>query len=288
MLAAPFSRYGGKSRFLSHILPLLPAHDVWVELFCGSAAVTLAKSPAACETINDLDDGVATFYRVLRDPVLAPQLQTLLEQTPYSRSEFLACRAAWQSCDDPLERARQWFVVARQALVGRTNRTGWSFTAAHHTAAITTSRWRNAIAGLPEVHARLQYVQIECRDWRSVLAFWDRPETLLYADPPYPLSTRVGGRGYRHELTEEDHRDLVVALLRFRGRALVSGYEHPAYQGLDAGGWQRREIAVTVPSTGSTRGGGAKQHRTEILWCNYDPAAAYGQQSLRTVDEKGA
>lgn len=51
---APFSYYGGKQVLLSHILPLLPPHEVWCELFCGSAVVTLCKPPASIEILNDL------------------------------------------------------------------------------------------------------------------------------------------------------------------------------------------------------------------------------------------
>lgn len=284
MARAAFSRYGGKFYLLPTILPLLPPHECWLELFCGASWVTLAKPPAPIETINDLDEGVAGFYRVLRDPEQSRRLQELLDLTPYSRTEFLTCRASWQDCTDPVERARRWFVVARQAVVGRTNRTGWSYSSdVAGSGPQTTNRWWSAIAYLPEVHERLKYVQIDCRDWRPVLAFWDRPETLAYIDPPYVLSTRSGGKGYLHEMEDSDHRDLITALLEFRGRAVVSGYAHPIYEALDDAGWQRIDVPIVAHSTGSTRQGGGKQQRVESIWLNYDPAVERGQMRLEVA-----
>ena len=41
-----FGYYGAKVRIASQIINSLPPHNAWVEAFCGSAALTLAKKPA--------------------------------------------------------------------------------------------------------------------------------------------------------------------------------------------------------------------------------------------------
>lgn len=63
-----FNYFGGKSRYLDWLLPLLhvPAHH-YVEPFCGSAVVFLNKIPHPIETINDLDGRLINFFRVLRE-----------------------------------------------------------------------------------------------------------------------------------------------------------------------------------------------------------------------------
>lgn len=289
MTRAPFAYFGGKHYLLSHILPLLPPHEAWVELFCGSAVLTLAKEPAPCELINDLDDGIVNFYRVLRDPVLMPQLVHALSLTPYARDEYQRCRYTWQEETDHLERARAWFVMARQSFAGKLGWGGWSYTVEVSGAmAATTSKWLSAIEGLEAVHRRLQGVQIEHRDWQRVLDFWNRPGTLVYVDPPYVWSTRGGRRGYTHEMTDSHHEELVAALLTFRGHALVSGYAHPLYAPLERAGWQRRDIATSAHSAGRTSATGlvsrgvvkARMARTETLWMNYDMATLSGQGRL--------
>ena len=47
----PFGYYGAKQRIAAQITRALPPHNAWVEAFCGSAAVTLAKPPAPIEII---------------------------------------------------------------------------------------------------------------------------------------------------------------------------------------------------------------------------------------------
>src|SRR6266508_3832721 len=63
----PFAYYGGKTSLAERIADLLPAHRHYVEPFAGSLAVLLAKPPAPFETVNDLDQHLMTFWRVLRD-----------------------------------------------------------------------------------------------------------------------------------------------------------------------------------------------------------------------------
>ncbi len=278
MTRAPFKRYGGKFYMLGTILPLLPAHELWVEAFCGAAWVTLAKRPAPVEVINDLDDGVATFYRVLRDPVQSEALRAALELTPYARAEYRECRSTWQAQCDPVEKARRWFVAARQSMQGDYRTAGWCYS--RDPDAYPPLSWMGAIEGLPAVHRRLRRVQIEHQDWRKLLPTWNVPGCLLYCDPPYVLDTRRGGERYTLEMTDDDHRDLVAALLDWRGHALVSGYRHPIYAPLEGAGWHRLDIDVIAAGTGTTRSSAVKQRRVESIWLSYDPAQAHGQMPL--------
>lgn len=84
---------------------------------------------------------------------------------------------------------------------------------------------------------------------------------LIYADPPYPLSTRTSAARYRHELTDEDHRRLAAALqahARDGAMVIVSSYPNALYDELFAG-WNTREFQAM------TRGG----VRTEKVWFNF-------------------
>ena len=274
---AAFSRYGGKHAMLPVIIPLLPAHECWLEAFAGAAWVTLAKPPAALETLNDLDDGVVNFYRVLRSPDQLSKLQALLEQTPYARAEMTACRGTWPAAADPVEKARAWFVTARMCVNGSPHAGGWS--QSHQRGSWAISKWQSAIAGLPAVHERLKNVQIEHKDWRPLLGMHNAKDCLLYADPPYVLSTREGSDRYEHELTDQDHRDLVTALLDWRGQAVVSGYAHPIYAPLEKHGWKRIDTDVHCSST-ANRPTARTRRRQESLWLNYDPNVVRGQMPL--------
>mgnify|MGYP001393669852 CR=1 FL=1 len=108
-----FGWYGGKYSHLDWLLPLLPEAHHYCEPFAGSAAVLLNRPPSPVETYNDLDGEVVNFFRVLRG-----QKDALIEAiglTPFSREEFSEAVSPSEETLSDLERARRFFVRARQA-----------------------------------------------------------------------------------------------------------------------------------------------------------------------------
>jgi DNA adenine methylase len=99
--------------------------------------------------------------------------------------------------------------------------------------------------------------------------------TLHFIDPPYLPETRspankydLKHRMYRHELTVDDHRDLLAFLKTLKGMVALSGYPSALYD--DAlTGW-RRETADALAD-------GARP-RTEVLWLNPACAAALDRE----------
>lgn len=269
-IRAPFSRYGGKHDLAMMIVEMIPPHTVWLEAFAGAAWVTLSKPRSTVETINDLDGEITHFYRVLRDPALYPQLRTALDLTPYARQEYRDCALSGTPMED-VERARRFFVRARMCRNGDPRGGGWSLV--HHPPSRSIQRWLSSIAGLADVHARLQGVQIETADWRHVLKTHDDKECVVYADPPYVLSTRRGGARYAHEMQDSDHVELVETLRAWRGRVILSGFPSPLYTPLEQSGWLTVDLGGYCRSTASTL-------MPERIWLNYDPHTANGQGRL--------
>jgi DNA adenine methylase len=263
------------------LIPLVPKHRIYVEVFGGGASLLLAKEPSLVEVYNDLDAGLVNMFRVIRDPDLFTEFHRRVQLIPYSRGEFYRYRELWRSgrgLDDPVENAVAFFVLARQNFGGRFgNSWGVAVTQSSRGMASEVSSWLSAIDLLPEVAERFLRVQIECLDWRRLLPIYDTEETFFYLDPPYLPSTRKSGQ-YTHELTDSDHEDLVDALLDLKGKALLSGYANTLYTKLEAAGWRRRDFATVCFATGRTRASGirgpgsatAKVPRTETIWANYD------------------
>jgi DNA adenine methylase len=139
----------------------------------------------------------------------------------------------------------------------------------------TAGSWKSALNRLPEIHERLQRVQIECSDWRDCLKRYSGPGWLAYCDPPYVHGARKAG-GYAHELKDGDHEDLVEALLNYDGAIVLSGYDHSLYKPFVNAGWSQIKIDVVCRAAGRTRASGlqgvgkvlAKQSRTECIWIN--------------------
>src|SRR6185295_965821 len=92
------------------IAALLPAHSHYVEPYCGSLSVLLAKPPSDHETLNDLDHALVTFWRVLRER--PEELARAAALTPHSRVEYNV--SVELDAGDELELARQVFVKLTQ------------------------------------------------------------------------------------------------------------------------------------------------------------------------------
>ena len=260
-----FGWYGGKFSHLSWLLPLLPECHHYCEPFAGSAAVLLNRPPSPVETYNDLDGEVCNFFRALRDT--SEELTREIGLTPFSREEF------GQACTldpdiSPLERARRFYVRARQvrtglaqtASIGRwancknTSRAGMSG---------VISRWLGGVSSLPDIAQRLLRVQIENRPAVDVIRLYDSPETLFYCDPPYVHATRGDAKAYGFEMTDEQHEELADTLNSVRGMVAFSNY---GCQFLDSLYPSRRWFKhVAAPKTNHA----TKGTRVEVLWTNY-------------------
>jgi len=295
-LRSPLTWFGGKGHLARRIVPLLPPHEAYLEPCAGGASVLFHKPRARLETINDLAGDVVRFYRVLRDPEQYARFRLLCELTPYAREEYDGCRNEWADADDPndsVERTWAWFVGVRQAFGGATGSTarhgwkysvqtpgtalpgtwGYSATNADGTrVASSAQRYLSAVERLPEVHQRLQGVQIERGDWRRVITAYGHAGTLIYADPPYVHETRAGDKRYAHEMTTQDHHDLTAALLASPALCVLSGYRYAAiHRPLEEAGWERTDFDVPISAARHREG----LRRVESLWRNPAAVAAW-------------
>jgi DNA adenine methylase len=259
-----FGWYGGKYNHLDWLLPLLPTAHHYCEPFGGSAAVLLNRAPAPVETYNDIDGEVVNFFRVLRD---APEeLTRLIALTPFSREEFHRAVVGKAHDAGALERARRFYVRARQARTGlaQTATLGrWAncknTTRAGMSGAV--SRWLGGAAALPEIAQRLLRVQIENRPAVDLIRLYDDAGSLFYCDPPYAHETRGDRKAYGFEMDEEQHLALAAALKRAKGKVAVSGYRGALMDRLYRG-WRRHEA---LPKQCHS----IKKPRQECLWMNF-------------------
>lgn len=232
-LRSPITWFGGKGNMIAKLLPLVPIHKTYVEPFAGAASLLFAKEPSPVEIINDLDSGIVSLFRILRDPERFVRFHNYAALTPFSREEYVVCKDTWKECADEIERAYRWYVVARMSFSGLFGSSwGYSITTSARGMASSCSRWMGVLELLPQICDRLMRVQIEHADFRNIISRYDTPQTFFYCDPPYILETRKSG-GYAHEMTLQDHRNLVDLLLTVRGKVMLSGYNHAVYYDLE-------------------------------------------------------
>ena len=260
----PFPYFGGKTMLGPQIAALLPAHLHYVEPFCGSLAVLMAKSPAKIETVNDLDGELMTFWQVLRDR--PEDLARACALTPHSRGEYLA--SLERDTDDDLEMARRVWVRLTQGR-GRTlreDKTGWKHYVYPSGTSIGMPGYLDGYVGrMATAAARLHGVSLECLPALDLIAkYGAEPEVLLYVDPPYLGTTRNHRNNYKHEMKDAaDHVALAEALRAARAAVVVSGYASDLYDRELYAGWDR----LSLPAhTGN--GGQDNTARVEVLWSN--------------------
>ncbi|MBU2852911.1 DNA adenine methylase [Acidithiobacillus ferriphilus] len=268
-----FAWMGGKNRVRDRIVPYTVGASLYVEPFAGALNVLLARpwqgaTPAKdMEVVNDRDERIVNFYRVLQDDLLRDRLMQKLKYTPYARSEF---GRALQVLRDPasgsVDRAWAFFVAQNQGISGggcnASNENNWGTSKERDTA----SRFRWHVQELEGLAERLAGVIIENRDALQLLSTWDAPHAVFYCDPPYVPATRKMSdhrSRYQEEMGLDDHHALIDALLCMKGQAILSGYRDEAVHGpLEAAGWQRIDTKVSLHASVQDK----TQTRTECLW----------------------
>ncbi|WEH90026.1 DNA adenine methylase [Acinetobacter soli] len=264
-LSSPVIRYhGGKFRLADWVIRHFPKHTCYTESFGGAAGVLLQKPRAYAEVYNDLDGEVVNLFRVLRNEDDRNKLIELLVFTPYSRIDF---QEAWEPCDNSIEKARRLIIRAQMGFGSAGASKGITGFRIDTKRAYGTAQslWVTYPNHLADVGQRLSGVLIENRPAIQILRDHDGAETLHYVDPPYVHDTRYSGaktgRVYRHEMTDQDHEELLKVLLDLDGKVIVSGYPSELYNDY-LGQWKRVDTSARISS------GRGTDTRTECLWIN--------------------
>jgi DNA adenine methylase len=270
----PFGYYGSKQRIAETIINKLPPHHAWVEAFCGSAAVTLAKAPAPIEIINDLDDQVVNLFKQLRNNPTA--LFEAVSLTPYARAEYK--KAKQHEYDiSPLEKARRFLVATMMTVNGANggDNAGFSFSQSYSREGreARVNRWYNLPERLELVVERLRNIRIENRDARKLISmFQDRPATLIYLDPPYLMNRN---QLYNVDALDESfHTELLNLCCISKAMIFISGYDNDLYNSILTAkrGWRKEFISTTTRGTS-----GKDRARIEVVWKNKQFMKAIGK-----------
>ena len=167
---------GAKNRIAGWIINYMPKHEVYLELFSGSAAVLLNKTRCHIETLNDLDRDIVNFFRVLRD--YPEELRRAIDLTPFARDEYIN---AFEEIDEPVERARRYCVKCWQGF-GNSQLYRNGFKSGQQSVSPNpASNWAELPALMEKVAERLEGVQIENLPAVEILSRYDTEFVQQYA-----------------------------------------------------------------------------------------------------------
>lgn len=253
---------GAKWGMAAEIVSLMPPHRSYLEPFFGSGAVLFNKPQSAIETVNDIDGDIVNFFRVLREQ--PDRLAEAISLTPYAREVFDDAHA--NRGTDAFDRAYRFAIRSKMGHGFKTyQKTGFNVDVYARERSYCVSCWNRMPADLLDAAVRLKCVQIENRPALDLIRRFNYENVLIYADPPYLLETR-GGKQYQHEMTEQDHVDLLDALKQHKGSVIISGYPSEMYD-RELTGWSR----ITRKSYNQNA-----EQRTEVLWCNFETPGLFG------------
>lgn len=268
-MRAIFKYPGSKWSINEWIIDHFPEHHSYLEPFFGSGGVFFKKKRSPIETINDLDHDVVNFFRLCRkDP---ERLAREIYLMPYAREVYETAISEISHEEGEEEDVHRAAVFAAKLMMGfgfRTNETkvGFKRDIQGREAAYAANDWCNMPERIIEAAERLRGVQIENRPAVQLIREFNSKNVLIYADPPYVISSRSCKRAqYKHEMTNEDHEELLDALRNHKGPVLLSGYDNPLYAER-LKDWNMETIDARAQTGGK---------RKEVLWMNYDPP---GQQ----------
>ena len=251
-MAFPYA--GGKNSKLNDILPLLPLRDVYIEPCGGSLGVLLNRPISKIEHANDIDESVVNAWEVIRER--KDEFIEKLRWTPYAHSEFERCRD--MDVEDPLEKARRFFVSVDQSFSNTRTRSWRSET---HT--VHKQFDEHVERMLERVRLRLRKVYFHCRPASEIIQMKDSERAVIYVDPPYVKASRVAKTLYIQEMGDDEHRELARVLGNAKSTVVVSGYRNDLYDELYEG-WESMDFKAY---TGNTHEG----RRVETLWFNFKP-----------------
>lgn len=250
---------GGKSNMCDWIIDHFPRHDCYIEVFGGGASVLMNKEQSDVEIYNDRDGDLVHFFRVLRER--DDELREWLRNRPHAKDLHEKYAGAYYDGyrpKDDVERAGRFFYLRYTQFAAKYN----GFSGFNSASSVNqASRRQTAVEKLEHFAERFRHVQIENRDFETLINRFDNEGVLFYCDPPYveegdDLYTGNAFEQERFINTLED----AEAMWAVSYTDLPESFDPPYV------------VESSEPNTMRNGQGDKKRdHRVERLAMNYDP-----------------
>lgn len=267
--------HGGKSYLASKLVGLMPVHQRYLEPYFGGGSILFAKPhDGIAEWVNDINQEVTNFWRVMASESLFERFRRCMEAVPLSEMEFALAKSqepvslAGELPDEVrVKQACDFFVRNRMSRQGLSRDYCNPSKRLRRDMNENVSAWLTAVDGLPEFHKRLRRVEVWNRPATKAIEVLDGEDLLCLCDPPYLHTTRSSTGEYgAHEMTEEQHVELLNVLANMQGKFMLCGYPSELYdQAASEHGWNR--VIFEVPNNSS--GAKKKEIKRECVWMNF-------------------
>lgn len=251
---SPLAWVGGKSKLTGTIIPLIPAHKCYAEVFAGASWVLFRKEPSKVEVINDINSDLVTLYRVLQNHL--EEFVRYFKWSLISREEYARLQTVPAETLTDIQRAARFYYLVKNAFGAKI---------VHQCFGVANSskprlNLLRLEEDLSEAHVRLNRVTIENLPYDNLINRYDGKDTFFYCDPPYWDCEDDYGKGL---FTKQDFVQLRDVLARCQGKWLVSINNVPQIRELFKG-CEFKEVKTSYSiNMGETK------PVTELLIANY-------------------
>ncbi|TYQ14840.1 UNVERIFIED_CONTAM: DNA adenine methylase [Acetivibrio alkalicellulosi] len=199
---------GGKRLLRKEIVKRFPdSFNRYIEVFGGEAWTLFSKDRhVEMEVYNDYNSDLVNLFRCVKHH--CPELQRELSYMLNSRELFDDFKGqCYIKGITDIQRAARFFMLIKTSYGADIK----SFGCVKRNTAVM-------IEYLQEIEKRLSKVVIENRDFSDLIKVYDKPDALLYLDPPYHGTEKY----YQAQFKKEDHIRLNVELKKLKGRFILS------------------------------------------------------------------
>lgn len=259
----PIVYYGGKTSMLSHILPLIPYHEVYTEVFFGGGAVYFSKPKAKNETINDKLNVVINFYRCLKFHYaeLLPWIHSTLISREIHKEALSIIKRFRNSKKLNVKAAWAFWVCTNFAY---SNKLGGGYKYSNDmSVSVPETLAKRKSQFNEQLVKRIELTYIENDDAIKILRSRNVAKAFHYIDPPYFNADQGHYAGY----TEEDFINLLDFLSKeCVGRFLLSNYRSETLDKyVKENNWKYKEVTVRIKAPSKE-----VRDKTEVLVWNYN------------------
>ena len=209
--------YGGKYELSKILVPLIPHHARYVEVFAGGLSMFFRKPKVKWNVLNDIDNNIVNLYMcvIYKHNELVENLFWI----PKSRKLFLDFREEIKEIreieiPDPKQAAKYFYCIRN------------SFNKLIHTPfSMNKDMNKNWDEEFEYSRMFLGGATIENLDFGTLFdKYYPKEDDFWYLDPPYIIATEKGSY-YMNNFTIEDHtrlRDCVNKIDEANGKFMVS------------------------------------------------------------------
>jgi DNA adenine methylase len=251
---------GGKSLLAKTIIPKIPKHRCYVEVFAGAAWLMFKKDEdiSKVEVINDINKDLVTLYRVVKHHL--EEFVRYFKWCLVARDEFYRLRKEDPETLTDIQRSARFYYLLKA---------GYAAKIKNPTFSISPSRApRMNLLRIEEelsaIHLRLSNVYIENRPYADIFKRLDRSDTFFYIDPPY-----CGFEDYYgpNIFGRNDFKILRDILASIKGKFALSINDVELIRTLF------NEFYIEKVKTSYSAGGADKKKRVEeLLITNFEPS----------------